>query len=75
MTPEDALKRAIAAVGSKARLAKELGITRQSVGAWTVCPKGAAIAVEAAVRQAIKRRSKPVTRHDLRPDVYPRGRK
>lgn len=64
MTPRDALSQAIAACGSKAELARRIGITEQAVGQWSQVPAHRVIAVETATAARI-------TRHQLRPDLYP----
>jgi DNA-binding transcriptional regulator YdaS (Cro superfamily) len=58
-TAEKALASAIAAAGHAGHLAKELGITRQAVHQWTVCPPERAFAVEKITG---------VSAHTLRPD-------
>jgi DNA-binding transcriptional regulator YdaS (Cro superfamily) len=75
MTPEDALKQAVTIVGGSVALAREIGVTSQAVGQWKICPVLRVRAVEAAVNRARKRAAKQITKHDLRPDVYPKGRK
>lgn len=71
MTPQDALTKAKQLlggnVGTAARL-KELSggtvaISGQAVSQWKRCPHHHVLAVEAA---------SGVSRHDLRPDLYPR---
>ena len=58
-----ALERAINAVGGAAELAEKLGIQRQAVYQWgEQVPPLRVIAVE---------RITGVSRHDLRPDLYP----
>lgn len=60
--PGDALKRAIDAVGGLSGLAGPLGITKQAVSQWDEVPPLRVIAVE---------RLSGVSRHELRPDLYP----
>lgn len=57
-----ALKRAIDAVGGLAGLAKPLGITEQAISQWDEVPPLRVLAVE---------RVSGVSRHELRPDLYP----
>lgn len=59
----EALKRAIDAVGGPAKLAAPLGITVQAISQWDEVPPLRVIAVE---------RASGVSRHELRPDLYPR---
>ena len=58
----EALQRAIKAAGGLAGLAKPLGITVQAVSQWDEVPALRVLAVE---------RATGVSRHDLRPDLYP----
>jgi DNA-binding transcriptional regulator YdaS (Cro superfamily) len=59
-----ALKRAIEAAGGTGKLAAALGIKSQAVSQWRRVPGERVIAVERATGGA-------VTRHELRPDLYP----
>ena len=59
----EALKRAIEAVGGLAGLAGPLGVTPQAISQWDEVPPLRVIAVE---------RVSGISRHDLRPDLYPR---
>ncbi len=64
---EEAIKRAVEIAGGAASLARKLGISRVSVHEWVKrgrIPATRVIAVETAVNAE-------VTRHDLRPDLYP----
>ena len=63
MRASAALRRAIPTAGGSARLAQRLGLHAVSVAQWTFCPPQHVEAVEAA---------SGVSRHDLRPDLYPR---
>ena len=56
------LKRAIAAAGGASKLARKLGITHQAVMKWRRLPAERTLEVEAATG---------VSRHELRPDLYP----
>jgi DNA-binding transcriptional regulator YdaS (Cro superfamily) len=72
MTPEIALEHAIQIVGSAAELARQIGVTRQAINGWDVCPADRVLAVAEAVRKALKRPRHKITKYDLRPDVYRR---
>lgn len=61
---EKALDRAIEAAKSRAQIARIAGITRQAVQQWAICPPEFVLAIE---------RETQVSRHDLRPDIYPPG--
>jgi DNA-binding transcriptional regulator YdaS (Cro superfamily) len=64
------IEKAIAIVGSQTALAEELGIRPQAVQQWVASghvPVRRVIAVEKATGGA-------VTRHELRPDIYPEER-
>jgi DNA-binding transcriptional regulator YdaS (Cro superfamily) len=65
-SPQDALRAAVAAVGSQSALARLVGVTQPAVSIWLrkgdALPPEHVIAVEAATG---------VSRHDLRPDIYP----
>ena len=68
-TPEDALRRAIDAAGGPAEVARFITarfepITAQAVCGWRVCPPRRVLQLEAAA-------SGKVTRHELRPELYP----
>lgn len=60
-----AIERAVQAMGGRRLLAKKLGVTYQAVQKWELSkvPAERVLAVEAATG---------VSRHDLRPDIYPR---
>lgn len=60
--PEAALSEAIAAVNGVKALGALLGISHQAVQQWTVCPPLRVLEVE---------RLSGVSRHRLRPDIYP----
>ena len=77
MTPEEALQAAIKIVGGPAAMSREIDVVRQSIQQWTRCPKKHVEAVEAAVKRAISSivKPKPVSRYDLRPDLYKKVRK
>lgn len=57
-----ALKRAIENVGGQAEFARLIGITAQAVSQWEEVPPLRVLAVE---------RISQVSRHKLRPDLYP----
>lgn len=58
----DALSRAEAAIGGRRALADRLGITTQAISQWRRIPAERVLQIEAA---------SGVSRHDLRPDLYP----
>ncbi|MBA8820679.1 hypothetical protein BRY73_23935 [Ochrobactrum sp. P6BS-III] len=60
MTPLDQAKKAL---GYSKDLARRLGVTPQAISQWKNVPASRVIAVE---------RATGVSRHDLRPDLYPR---
>lgn len=61
---DKALTRAIDAVGGVAALGRQLGITSQAISQWRRAPAERVLAIEKAAAGSI-------TRHDLRPDLYP----
>lgn len=61
------LQRALTACGGPAALARRLGLTPQAVCKWHQVPAERVLAVEAACRHTVD----PVSRHELRPDLYP----
>lgn len=61
-SPTQALKKAIDAAGGNTALAARLGISRPAVAQWTVCPPLRVLQIEALTG---------VSRHELRPDLYP----
>mgnify|MGYP000020540069 CR=1 FL=1 len=67
VAPIDALKKAIAVAGSQSALARILGTRQSTVSAWllrgTPLPAERVLPIEEATG---------VSRHDLRPDLYPR---
>ena len=60
----EALEKAIEAAGGPAVLGRALGISSQAISQWEQVPANRVLAVEAATDGA-------VTRHELRPDLYP----
>jgi DNA-binding transcriptional regulator YdaS (Cro superfamily) len=56
-----ALARAIATAGSRNKLARQLGISREAVSQWQVVPLGRCLTVEQLTG---------VPRHELRPDLF-----
>ncbi|WP_072866490.1 transcriptional regulator [Devosia limi] len=60
---ENALEAAIKAVGTAQKFAEKIGVTPQAVSQWRRVPALRVLAVEKA---------SGVSRHDLRPDIYPR---
>jgi len=61
-TPQEALARAIAAVGTAAEFSRRMGITEQAISQWEIVPILRVLTVE---------RITSIPRHELRPDVYP----
>lgn len=61
---EEALKNAIATAGGPAALGRALGISSQAVSQWERAPAERVLEIERAVQGR-------VTRHELRPDLYP----
>lgn len=57
-----ALSRAIKAAGGTKALGDAIGISSQAISQWHICPPRRVLAVESA---------SGVSRHDLRPDLYP----
>ena len=60
--PNEALKRAIKAIGSAGEFAAHLGITAQAISQWDQVPPLRVLEVE---------RISGVSRQELRPDIYP----
>ena len=61
---DDAIKKVVDVVGSKAAIARHLGITKGAVSQWTIIPAEHVLEVE-------KLTGGRVTRYELRPDRYP----
>ncbi|GJE44840.1 transcriptional regulator [Methylobacterium soli] len=59
---EAALKLAVEKAGGPAALGRVLGISGAAISQWQICPPLRVLAVENA---------SGVSRHDLRPDLYP----
>jgi len=64
MNTAEALQRAVDIIGNRAILARHLGLTRQAVHQWGKIPPRYVIPIERLAGGA-------VTRHELRPDIYP----
>jgi DNA-binding transcriptional regulator YdaS (Cro superfamily) len=62
-----ALERAIKRVGGPANLARLINISHQLLRSWLQRPKGVTAEYVIAIEKATG-----VSRHDLRPDIYPR---
>ena len=58
----EAIERAAAAVGGPAALGRLIGVTSQAISQWKKVPAERVLAVEVA---------SGVSRHELRPDLYP----
>ncbi len=69
MTPKAALKKAVQAIGSQGKVARICGVKQPSVWAWV--NNGVTLPAEHVLK--IEEAS-GVSRHDLRPDIYPRER-
>src|SRR6187402_2139529 len=61
---DEALERAITEAGGVAALARAINVTSQAISQWERVPAERTIAVEQAT-------GGKVTRHQLRPDLYP----
>lgn len=61
---QDPLAKAIQAAGGPAKLARALGVKSQAISQWKRVPAERVIAVETAT-------DGKVSRHELRPDIYP----
>ncbi len=64
MNPEQALSCAVGQAGGPSKLGGVLGISAQAVCKWRICPSRRVLSVERAPGVS-------VTRHELRPDLYP----
>lgn len=64
MTPNEALKEAIRLAGGEAAIARAIGVSPQAVNQWDAAPPLRVLEIERAAQGK-------VTRHDLRPDLYP----
>jgi DNA-binding transcriptional regulator YdaS (Cro superfamily) len=68
MSPQQALKQAVHRIGSQAAMGRLCGVTQAAVWKWIdsgmELPAEHVLKVEAATG---------VARHELRPDIYPRG--
>ena len=65
-SPVDALKRAVASIGGQSKTARLLGLSQTSIWKWVsrgkVLPAEYVLKVEAATG---------ISKHELRPDIYP----
>lgn len=70
------LERAAAIVGSMQKLADAIGAKRSTMYEWDAVPAEYVLPIEKAQRDAWRNIPKRiVTRHDIRPDLYPRKQK
>jgi len=71
ITSNDVLEKAIKTMGSQSVLARAIGISQQNVSWWLnksgVVPAEYVLPIEEATKSA----GEMVTRHELRPDLYP----
>lgn len=67
MTEAEALRRAIKAAGGQCALASKIGIRQNAISNWLRRRKKVP-----AERVLMVERFTGVSRHDLRPDIYPR---
>ena len=67
MPAGEALKAAVRAAGGPVKVAEALGIRPQAVSQWAQCPGRRVLALEALCGGR-------VSRHALRPDLYPDSR-
>ena len=63
-TKNESLRDVIDAAGSAAKIAEHLGIKPQAISQWSQVPALRVIAIERFLNGA-------VTRHEMRPDIYP----
>lgn len=64
LEPKAALAQAIDIVGGVSAMSRAIGVTPSAVSQWEQAPAERVIAIEAAT-------GKQITRHQLRPDLYP----
>lgn len=64
MDQENAFERACKIIGSRAAVARTLGVTKGAVSQWSVVPADRVIQIARATGWC-------VTPHELRPDLYP----
>jgi DNA-binding transcriptional regulator YdaS (Cro superfamily) len=71
--PADVLKHAVAVVGSQSAFARLLGVSQQSVSAWLAEGRYLPVGPEGGPNFVfVVERETGISRHDLRPDIYPR---
>lgn len=77
MTPCHPIQKAVELAGGQSAVARELRISPQAVGAWVrnrKIPPTRVLQLESlAAAGARKKRRKPVTRHQLSPELYPQA--
>lgn len=64
MSVGDLIKRAAGLSGGMSSLARQIGVARSAPYSWDRIPAGRVLAIEAATGGM-------VTRHEMRPDLYP----
>ena len=69
MNPLSALLQAIKIAGGQSALARSCGVKQQTIGVWIKTGRVPA----ARVLQVEKAIAGKISRHDLRPDIYPRS--
>lgn len=65
--PSQALRKAIGVIGSQSALAALLGITQGAISRWLA--RGSSLPAEHVLKVEA---ATGISRHDLRPDLYPR---
>ena len=70
MTPVEALQKAINIIGGQQALADYCGVRQQTISDWL---RNLGRVPAERVLQVEKACKRKVTRHHLRPDIYPRG--
>lgn len=71
VSPEDALRRAIDVVGGQSALAGALGRRQSTIWSWLNEQRQAAAEVVLRIEELTREAGNEVSRHELRPDIYP----